>query len=230
MNLAFEARDPDVVLANIQDIEAKQYIHKAKDLRILGYYMIDEKKYEEAVKYFECAGKRGDAESVYMYTMLMNEQFFVKEKETIKGYERSLLMGCPRAISKLLSYVETGYKYKRIARYIRMGMAHNKANDNANIVVGLAQCYNDYKPIVIYYLIHLTKNEKFPVPDLITKDRDVVQFKGKIRNYVKDETCTICLNEKKCIPYNCMEHHGCLDCYVKVMSKDRKCPLCRFVY
>jgi len=79
------------------------------------------------------------------------------------------------------------------------------------------------KMSLVNWYIHQETNCKL----IGKKTKNIVIFDQKSRFLSKIQECPICLEEKKCISYECA-HYSCLSCYVHIISDSKKCPLCRF--
>ena len=55
---------------------------------------------------------------------------------------------------------------------------------------------------------------------------NIIILVNKINFTSINDTCPTCLDEKQCIRYECT-HITCVDCYVRVMTEHKKCPICR---
>ena len=71
----------------------------------------------------------------------------------------------------------------------------------------------------------LTKCE-IKIPRGVLDNINVVKFKNKCNFLSKDENCSICFENRKCIPTECC-HYFCTECYPTIFLYGSLCPSCR---
>ena len=206
------------------------------------YYNDTEKNYSEAVRYYKMAISFGASTAMYNLALYYDD-IEKNYPEVVRYYKMAISFGDYDAMYNLAVYYGNIEKnYPEAVRYYKMAISFG----DSGAMLGLAWCYKNigknYPEAVKYYKMaiengHEVKFEMSLVNWYIhqltnceisgEKTKDVIVFNQKNQFMSKTEKCPVCLEEKKCIPFECT-HYFCNWCYIRVMSDSKKkCPLCR---
>ena len=174
------------------------------------YYYEIEKNYSEAVKYYKMAIKLNHSNAMNNLAVYYDD-IEKNYPEAVKYYKIAIKLNHSNAMCNLgLYYCRIEKNYPEAVKYYKMALDHGQ---KINLEMSLVNWY-----------IHQETNCEITGE----KTKEVVIFDQKSKFLSKIQECPVCLEEKKCIPYECA-HYSCCSCYVKIMSSDsKKCPLCRF--
>jgi TPR repeat protein len=200
--------------------------------KIYGYDYVSDINYELAKKYYLMAIEKGNIE-VYHYLGLLcknAKKYELANKYYLMGIEKGNIM----AYNNLaIMYVNIFKHYDLAKVYYLMGIEKGNINSMNNLGSYYETVEKNMALAKKYYLMAILKgNNKysnkfndFEMKIYLNKDdRDTRIYKNKLKRLSIKMDCSVCLEEKICIPLECT-HYLCGECYMQINKT--KCPECR---
>jgi len=188
----------------------------------LGQYYYTEKKFEDMKKYLEMAIERGSTNAMIQYG---NYYIDLKNTEEAKKYfDMAVEKKDYTGYYSLASYY-FNKEYKDAKKYYILYLE----NETDRI-----KCYQAIEELIILvmqnnddteFLLEYCKKYEIDTSSLdeyhIRRNQQK-QFMINKRKFTKEDTCSICYQDKTLIIFDCFGHYTCENCYTLL----EKCPYC----
>ncbi len=184
-------------------------------------------KYTENEIIDEIYNKNGEKYTENEIMGIFEKKIELNKLKAIEIYKKEIELNNSEAMNYYGIYLYKKKDYNESKKYFIEALKYNNENAYFNYIELLNKKFKDMNSLELYKEISNTNS--ILVKELIIElERNymVILYKNKIKNFSKILNCCICLENKICIPFHCMNDYFCKDCYAKIYKK--KCPLCRY--